>query len=179
MMWRMIRTLLILPGTAIVLLPGLILWAAAGTPVAGALSDPGAVTGEAPFWIGLGAFGAGLFLAGWTMKLFMAVGQGTPAPWDPPQNLVIQGPYRHVRNPMISSVLFMLLGEALMAQSWPLAAWWLFFFAANAVYFPVVEEKGLERRFGGDYLTYKANVPRWLPRPKPWQPPEDSEDPED
>ncbi|MCH8237925.1 MAG: hypothetical protein IIC06_07110, partial [Proteobacteria bacterium] len=76
MMWRMIRTLLILPGTAIVLVPGLILWAAAGTPVAGALSDPGAASGEAPFWIGLGAFGTGLFLAGWTMKLFMAVGQG-------------------------------------------------------------------------------------------------------
>jgi len=176
MMWRMIRTLLILPGTAIVLVPGLILWAAAGTPVTGALSDPGAAPGEAPFWIGLGTFAAGLFLAGWTMNLFMAVGQGTPAPWDPPQNLVVQGPYRHVRNPMISSVLFMLLGEALMAQSWPLAAWGLFFFAANAVYFPGVEEKGLERRFGGEYLTYKANVPRWLPRLKPWQPPEDPED---
>jgi len=171
-MWRMIRVLLILPGTVIVLVPGLILWAAAGTPVAGALAAPGAV----PFWIGLGTFAAGLVLAGWTMKLFIAVGQGTPAPWDPPQNLVVQGPYRHVRNPMISSVLFMLLGEALMAQSLSLAAWFLFFFAANAVYFPVVEEKGLERRFGGDYLTYKANVPRWLPRPKFWQPPKDPED---
>lgn len=172
MMWRMIRVLLILPGTVIVLVPGLILWAAGGTPVAGALAAPGAV----PFWIGLGTFAAGLVLAGWTMKLFIAVGQGTPAPWDPPQNLVVQGPYRHVRNPMISSVLFMLLGEALMAQSWPLAAWLLFFFATNAVYFPVVEEKGLERRFGGDYLTYKANVPRWLPRLKFWQPPKDPED---
>ncbi len=71
---------------------------------------------------------------------------------------------------MISSVLFMLAGEALLYQSWALAAWGLFFFAANAVYFPLSEEKGLERRFGGDYRTYKANVRRWIPRIRPWRP---------
>ncbi len=64
----------------------------------------------------------------------------------------------------------MLAGEALLYQSWPLAAWGLLFFAANAAYFPLSEEKGLERRFGGDYRTYKANVPRWFPRIRPWRP---------
>ena len=49
----------------------------------------------------------------------------------------------------------------------------LFFFAANSVYFPLSEEKGLERRFGDDYRTYKANVPRWVPRLTAWRPPDE------
>jgi protein-S-isoprenylcysteine O-methyltransferase Ste14 len=81
---------------------------------------------------------------------------------------VIRGPYRHVRNPMISGVLTALLAEALLSGAWPIAAWLLVFFAANALYFPLVEEKGLERRFGQPYLAYKAAVPRWMPRLRPW-----------
>ena len=70
---------------------------------------------------------------------------------------------------MISSVLLMLLGEALVLSSWPVGWWGITFFALNSVYFPLFEEKGLERRFGDDYRTYKANVPRWFPRIRPWQ----------
>ena len=51
----------------------------------------------------------------------------------------------------------------------PLAAWLAVFFTANAIYFPLSEEPGLARRFGEDYTRYKANVPRWLPRLKPWR----------
>jgi protein-S-isoprenylcysteine O-methyltransferase Ste14 len=102
----------------------------------------------------------------------MKFGDGTPAPWDPPQKLVIRGPYRHVRNPMITGVLLMLLAEALWFQSWPLALWMLIFFLGNFVYFPLVEEKGLEKRFGNDYREYKAHVPRWIPRLHPWYPQE-------
>jgi protein-S-isoprenylcysteine O-methyltransferase Ste14 len=69
---------------------------------------------------------------------------------------------------MISGVLAMLAAEALLLQAWSLAAWMAFFFAVNAIYFPLVEEKGLLRRFGDDYRKYKANVPRWFPRLTPW-----------
>ncbi len=167
MIGRMVKAVLILPGTAVVLVPGIIHWAAAGSAFAGSLSPPARIQ----FWAGLAVLGAGLFFGFWTASLFVRVGHGTPAPWDPPQKLVVRGPYRHVRNPMISSVLFMLLGVTLVLQSWPIGWWGLFFFAANAIYFPLVEEKTLARRFGGDYLAYKANVPRWLPRPTPWRPP--------
>ncbi len=61
--------------------------------------------------------------------------------------------------------------EALLLQSWLLAAWMAFFFAVNAVCFQLIEEKGLERRFGDDYRRYKANVRRWIPRLTPWLPP--------
>jgi protein-S-isoprenylcysteine O-methyltransferase Ste14 len=40
----------------------------------------------------------------------------------------------------------------------------------NALYMPLFEEPGLKRRFGADYDMYAANVPRWLPRLRPWDP---------
>jgi len=54
-------------------------------------------------------------------------------------------------------------------HSWPITAWMILFFVGNAIYFPLVEEKGLERRFGEEYLKYKARVPRWLPRLRSWE----------
>jgi hypothetical protein len=65
---------------------------------------------------------------------------------------------------MITSLLLLLAAEALFLTSWALAGWLLVVFLANAVYFPLVEEKTLERRFGDQYQLYKANVPRWIPR---------------
>ena len=111
---------------------------------------------------------AGLGLAVWTVKLFVNFGDGTPAPWDPPKKLVIRGPYRHVRNPMITGAVLMLLAEAMLFQSWPISLWMVIFFMGNAIYFPLVEEKGLEKRFGDSYRKYKAHVPRWIPRLRPW-----------
>ena len=72
---------------------------------------------------------------------------------------------------MITSVLVLLAAEALAFRSWPLAGWLLAFFVANAIYFPLVEEKGLARRFGEDYARYRSNVPRWWPRLTPWRGP--------
>lgn len=89
-------------------------------------------------------------------------------PWDPTQRLVVRGPYRHTRNPMISSVLFMVLGQALIWGSALTAGLAAFFFVVNHVYFIFSEEPGLANRFGESYLEYKASVPRWLPRLTAW-----------
>ncbi len=162
----LIQAVLILPGTALVYVPALIVWGTRDTPLAASPPD----SGHLSCWIGAVLLILGLGLAIWTVRLFVVVGRGTPAPWQPPERLVVRGPYRHVRNPMILSVLIMLAGESLLLRSWPLAAWMLLVFAANAVYFPRVEEKELERRFGEAYRRYKANVPRWVPRLRPWRP---------
>lgn len=71
---------------------------------------------------------------------------------------------------MISGMILVLAGEALLLQSLPIAAWMLIFFTGNALYFPLVEEKELMHRFGEEYRTYRKNVPRWLPRVRPWSP---------
>ena len=107
----------------------------------------------------------------WTIALFARVGRGTLAPWDPTSTLVVEGPYRHMRNPMISGVLFLLLGEAALLGSWPLLGWFAAVAAVNAVYLPLVEEPGLVRRHGTEYERYREHVPRWLPRLRPWHPP--------
>ncbi|UCG76091.1 MAG: isoprenylcysteine carboxyl methyltransferase, partial [Gemmatimonadota bacterium] len=50
--------------------------------------------------IGAAAAIAGGLLALWCVLTFAVVGRGTPAPFDPPRRLVVQGPYSVVRNPM-------------------------------------------------------------------------------
>jgi protein-S-isoprenylcysteine O-methyltransferase Ste14 len=112
--------------------------------------------------------GFALFLA--SLRRFAGEGEGTLAPWDPPRALVVHGPYRFVRNPMISGVIFVLFGEALVLLSPPHAAWAISFLAANLVYIPLVEEPQLERRFGDSYREYRAHVRRFLPRLRPWHP---------
>jgi protein-S-isoprenylcysteine O-methyltransferase Ste14 len=110
----------------------------------------------------------GLVLMVATIRLFVTVGQGTLAPWNPTQRLVVQGVYRHVRNPMIAGVFLALLGEATLAASLPLFVWFVLFVIGNALYIPLAEEPGLVERFGDDYLAYRRNVPRWIPRLTPW-----------
>jgi protein-S-isoprenylcysteine O-methyltransferase Ste14 len=106
----------------------------------------------------------GLALAIWTWTLFVTEGRGTLAPWDATTQLVVSGPYRYVRNPMITGVALILAGEAVLFQSWPLAILFVWFVLLNAIYFPLVEERGLRRRFGAEYDAYCADVPRWVPR---------------
>jgi protein-S-isoprenylcysteine O-methyltransferase Ste14 len=111
--------------------------------------------------------GSALFV--YTVFLFKLFGQGTLAPWTPTQKLIVEGPYRYCRNPMIGGVFFMLLGEGLMLYSIYILAWAVLFFIINTFYFIFIEEPGLLQRFGGDYLRYKKHVPRWLPRLTPYK----------
>lgn len=106
----------------------------------------------------------GLALLTWCISLFVRVGKGTLAPWDPTSSLVAVGPYRYTRNPMITGVCTILIGEAVLFGSWHLALWALTVIGLNHVHFLLVEEPGLERRFGESYLAYKRAVPRWIPR---------------
>ncbi len=123
--------------------------------------------GQPALWqqvAGVLAFAAGFSLFAWCVALFVRVGRGTLAPWDPTTALVAVGPYRYVRNPMISGVAAMLLGQALYFNSSAMGAWFLAVVLLNHVYFIYSEEPGLEQRFGESYRQYKAAVPRWLPR---------------
>jgi len=105
-----------------------------------------------------------LALAGWTMRLFVEQGEGTPAPWDPPVAFVVSGPYRYLRNPMLLLVIVLNLAEAMALGSWVLFGWAVVFFLGNTVYFVWSEEPALEARFGEAYRAYKAAVLRWVPR---------------
>ena len=152
---RHVLAIILLPGMATLLVPALLV---SGDEVA---SWPPALLGAA-------LIALGLVLMAQTIALFATAGDGTLAPWDPTSRLVVRGPYRRVRNPMISGVVCVLLGEALLFTSTALLAWAALFLAINAIWFPLVEEPGLQRRFGADYEVYRAAVPRWVPRLRPW-----------
>jgi protein-S-isoprenylcysteine O-methyltransferase Ste14 len=120
--------------------------------------------------IGFGALASlvGLWLVYETVSLFGRVGEGTLAPWDPTQKLVVEGPYRRVRNPMITGVALVLLGEAAVLGSTAILVELAVFAAANALWMPLVEEPGMVRRFGPEYEEYRSSVPRWIPRRASW-----------
>ena len=164
---RVLVAILALPFAATVAVPALMVALgdeAPGPPFAGVARVAAAVLGAALLLAGLTIFVA-------TVRLFAAVGRGTLAPWDPPQRLVISGPYRYLRHPMIAGVAVVLGGEALLTGSAGIAILLAAFVAVNAVYLPLIEEPALVRRYGSDYERYRANVKRWLPRLRGWDPP--------
>lgn len=114
--------------------------------------------------------GLGLILLVLTIRMFVQIGRGTLAPWDPTRKLITGSLYAYVRNPMISGVLIILVGQAILFASLNIALWAALFFTGNYLYFILSEEPGLEKRFGDEYREYKKQVPRWWPRLKPWRP---------
>jgi protein-S-isoprenylcysteine O-methyltransferase Ste14 len=110
-----------------------------------------------------------LWFAGWTVMLwcfwiFVANGRGTPAPIDPPRELVIAGPYRFVRNPMYVAGLIALFGWILWSPSLPLIVAPFLFFTAAHLFVTGYEEPALRKKFGAVYEAYCERVPRWIPR---------------
>ncbi len=112
----------------------------------------------------------GLLLFIFSVRVFIRIGKGTIMPWDPTRKLVVAGSFRFVRNPIILSLIIILAGEALFFASYGIAVLAVLNFVINGVYFLRSEEPGLEKRFGEEYREYKKNVPRWIPRLKPWKP---------
>jgi protein-S-isoprenylcysteine O-methyltransferase Ste14 len=109
----------------------------------------------------IGAVGATVAL--WCVVTFAFVGRGTPAPFDPPRRLVIQGPYRFVRNPMYIGAGLALVGAALFYESWPLLGYACLFFLVTHLFVVWYEEPTLRRTFGQEYEAYCRRVRRWWP----------------
>jgi protein-S-isoprenylcysteine O-methyltransferase Ste14 len=108
---------------------------------------------------------AGLGLVAWCNILFLHIGEGTAHPFTAKtRHLVIAGPYRYVRNPMMWGVGMILIGLALWLGS--VGLWFGFAGFLLFVFFfvPYYEERDMERRFGEEYRDYCRQVPRWWPR---------------
>ena len=94
---------------------------------------------------------------------FAAKGRGTLAPIDPPKQLVVQGLYRYVRNPMYLGVLVLLLGQTVFFESIVLLQYTLVWFIVVHLFVVLYEEPSLRRRFGDSYERYRRSVHRWVP----------------
>lgn len=161
---RHIVAIAALPFTMTVLIP---LWIARWDPSFALAENSFARIGQAGGVICV-MIGLLMFLS--SLRRFAGEGEGTLAPWDPPRKLVVRGPYRYVRNPMISGVLFVLFGEAMVLWSRPHLSWALTFLLINAIYIPLLEEPQLRSRFGEAYAEYCRHVHRLIPRLRPWSP---------
>ena len=101
---------------------------------------------------------------------FGSTGRGTPAPFAPPQRLVVVGFYRYVRNPMYVGFaagwigLWIVFGHANLRLITAVVA------VALGVHLFVLfyEEPTLRGKFGADYDDYCRNVRRWWPRLRGW-----------
>jgi protein-S-isoprenylcysteine O-methyltransferase Ste14 len=95
-------------------------------------------------------------------------GRGTPAPAAPTERLVVEGAYRHVRNPMYVAVLAVVLGQVLLFGSWGLFTYLVVLGLTVNVFVHTYEEPTLREAYGPAYDEFCANVPRWRPRVTPW-----------
>ena len=158
--FRMIKAIMTLPMMVTIVLPSILLYLTNWH------------LDRVPVWtviLGIICLIIGLCLVVSTVKLFLNVGKGTLAPWDPTQKLVVSGPYAYVRNPMITGVVLILLAESLIFYSSALCIWSIVFACVNIIYFILSEEPGLRKRFGKEYEEYCNNVPRIVPRLTPWK----------
>ncbi|MDD5544864.1 MAG: isoprenylcysteine carboxylmethyltransferase family protein [Acidobacteriia bacterium] len=140
---------------------------------------PGSVTVLIPYWllgrrwpkpVGIYSYlgiiplllGAIFYL--WCAWDFAAAGKGTPAPIDPPKDLVVRGLFRYVRNPMYVGIISIVLGEALLFDSGVLLEYAGICFLLMTFFVLLYEEPALTKKFGESYEQYCSNVPRFIPR---------------
>ena len=150
--------LLVAPGTVCGLVPLLITgWRRPGAPLP---------------WVD--ALGWVLVLSGAAVLVHAFVafawhGRGTPAPTAPTERLVVEGAYRHVRNPMYVAVLAVVLGQVLLFASWGLFTYLVVLGITVNVFVRTYEEPMLREAYGSSYEEFHENVPGWLPRLTPWR----------
>jgi protein-S-isoprenylcysteine O-methyltransferase Ste14 len=119
-----------------------------------------AVRPDAIGWLAGGIFVAGLALHVWS-NVSLARGERQASP------LVMDGPFRYVRNPIYLAGITMLLGAGLLYPTWqpndlvlPLLLIAYFHLAVVRI-----EEPALRQHFGTTYEQYCRRVPRWFPAP--------------
>lgn len=97
---------------------------------------------------------------------FARDGRGTPTPAAPTARLVVDGPYRVVRNPQQLATAAVIVGEALLLARPILLVAAAAYLATLALLIRRHEEPRLRARFGAAYDAYAARTPAWVPRPR-------------
>ena len=100
---------------------------------------------------------------------FALQGRGTPAPIFPTRHLVVSGLFRYVRNPMYVAVVSLALGQGLFFGSVRVLEYGIAVWAGFHLFVLIYEEPTLRKTYGPEYEQFCANVPRWIPRLRPWR----------
>ena len=100
---------------------------------------------------------------------FALQGLGTPAPIFPTRHLVVSGFFQYVRNPMYVAVVSLILGQGLFFGSIRLLEYGTAVCLGFHLFVLIYEEPVLRKSYGREYEEFCANVPRWIPRLRPWR----------
>ena len=163
------RKILALAGSMLFLLivpaavAGLVPWAICHWQV-----QPAFLGVEATRWLGIALIGLGIIPLVESFARFALKGLGTPAPVLPARHLEVSRFHRHVRNPIYVGMVAAIMGQAMLFADATLLAYaavaWVFMHLFIVAY----EEPRLHLTFGAEYDAFRTQVPRWLPRLKPW-----------
>ncbi len=163
--WYLVEVVGLWGGTTVVLLILAPWWL--GWRWAGAL--PLQVIGGVLVLVSVGVGAWACLKMGWARLLFAGAlfppGAGAEEN-NVPQRLVLEGPYRYVRNPLYDTDFALILGTGLLAQKWFLILLAALYAAQLALQLPL-EERELRARFGRPYRRYCDLVPRFIPRRRP------------
>jgi protein-S-isoprenylcysteine O-methyltransferase Ste14 len=150
------------------------------------LVAPGTVAGLIPWWIskwkvqpvspaflivqllGVLVLAVSILILLEAFARFALQGIGTPAPVLPTRHLVVTGFYRYVRNPMYLAVVGAILGQSMILGNLMLVLYAALGWLVTHLFVVIYEEPTLRRKFGDEYGEFYANVPRWIPRLRPW-----------
>src|SRR3954470_14670125 len=154
MLWlRTVLFAILVPGTELVLLPLVVVLLGLGPRLE---LGPARYSGLVPLLVGL-------VIIPRCFADFIRRGRGTPAPYDPPRELVVAGLYRYVRNPQYVGVVLVIVGEALLTGMVVLFGYAALMALGYHLFVRYYEEPTLGRLFGEPYARYREAVPRWLP----------------
>lgn len=106
--------------------------------------------------------GTGLII--WTLILQYKFGEGSGSHLVPTQKLLVSGPYKIVRHPMLLGAILFYFGIGAILVSFMVGLYSALITAISAYFFVVyIEEPVLIARFGEQYQAYQQTVPL-LPR---------------
>lgn len=111
-----------------------------------------------PFWL------IGFVTLVWCFWDFVQKGKGTPAPIDPPKELVVAGLYQYVRNPMYVGAFLINAGYFLWFAYWNLLFYLMAYSLMIHLFVTLYEEPHLKKIFGASYEEYLKKTPRWILR---------------
>jgi protein-S-isoprenylcysteine O-methyltransferase Ste14 len=127
-------------------------------------------------WLRLGiaflVLAIGVFFALWSNAALFTIGKGGPtdgfnvAISPRTEKLVITGPYRYTRNPMVFGAYMCYFSIAMFMNSIACLGLLILFYCLTIPYLKSTEEKRLFKDFGNDFLDYKKRVPMIIPFPK-------------
>lgn len=112
----------------------------------------------------------GLLFGVWSNVLLNRIGKGGPLEVagvevsPKTETLVVTGPYKYTRNPMLFGTCMLYYAEAVYLNSVIAAALATLFMIFMLVFVKLVEEPRLLKDFGSDYEQYRRQVSMFIPR---------------